>query len=128
MRAFRFGEWCFMPSSGELSGRGRKRRLEPRVSEVLTVLLAHPNEVLSRMRLFELVWRDRIVVDEALTRAISQLRLALDDVEAPHRYVETLPKRGYRWVAGVRIETSLSGCFVDVSPHVAHLLAEQGAT
>lgn len=96
------GDWCFHTNAGELRGATLCRRLEPRVGDVLHVLVDNAGEVVSRTHLLGTVWRDRIVVDEVLTRAICQIRAALNDVTSPHRYVETLPKRGYRLIAAVR--------------------------
>lgn len=99
---YRIGDWTFEAASGEVCAREGRRRLEPRVSDVLRLLADHPGEVISRGDLFEGVWRGRVVVEDALTRAISQIRAALDDRGSPHRYLETLPKRGYRLIAPVR--------------------------
>jgi DNA-binding winged helix-turn-helix (wHTH) protein len=94
------GHW-YLSESGELiDPAGTVRRLEPRVAEVLDTLLERPGHVVSRTELFEQVWRDRIVIDAALTRCVAQIRAALDD-RPPHRYVETLPKRGYRFIGRV---------------------------
>lgn len=108
--AVQVGEWCFHASTGELCAAVLRRRLEPRVGDVLRVLVDHAGEVVSRAHLFRVVWRDRVVVDEVLTRAICQIRAALGDARSPYRYVETLPKRGYRLIAPVRAEC------LDVNP------------
>lgn len=99
---YRIGDWVFAAETGEVWTRTSCRRLEPRVSDVLRLLADHPGEVVSRAHLFDRVWKDRVVVDEALTRAISRIRVALGDAGSPRRYVETLPKRGYRLIASVR--------------------------
>ena len=94
----RIGPFVYDSLSGELTANGHTERLEPRTSQVLDVLLAHKGRVVTRQTLFDSVWRDACVVDEALTRCISQIRRALDDTP-PHRYVQTLHKRGYRLLA-----------------------------
>lgn len=98
------GDWWFHPAAGELRADAARHRLEPRVSDVLLKLCEHAGDVVSRAHFFDLVWRDRVVVDEVLTRAICQIRAAFGDACSPHRYVETLPKRGYRLIAPVRVE------------------------
>ena len=72
-------------------------------------LIARNGDVVSRAALLDEVWGDRFVVDASVTRCIGALRSALHD-EAPHRYIETLPKRGYRFVADVRDCTGLPEC------------------
>lgn len=89
--------WWYFPDSGELVSDASMTRLEPRVAEVFEALLSRPGQVLSRDALLDAVWGDRVVIDAALTRCIAAIRRALGD-GPPWRYVETLPKRGYRFV------------------------------
>ena len=89
-------------SSGELNdpdaaGSSATVRLDPIVAGVLACLIEQPGRLLTRDEFMHRVWRDRVVVDEALTRCISVLRQAFGD-RRPHRVVQTLPKRGYRWI------------------------------
>ena len=90
--------FTFDTASGEITINGHIERLEPRTASVLEVLIAHRGHVVSRDELFRTVWPNRYVVDEALTRCISQIRRAFGDTP-PHSYIETLHKRGYRLVA-----------------------------
>ena len=76
--------------------------LTPRAFDVLVVLLGNPGSVVEKQELFDQVWRDTIVSDNALTKIIKELRHALvDDANAP-RYIETVPKRGYRFIGDVQ--------------------------
>lgn len=76
---------------------GARRPVEPRVMALLRALADEPGEVLSRDDLLDLCWGAE-GSDEALTQAVTQLRKALgDDPRAP-RFVETIPKGGYRWL------------------------------
>ncbi len=93
-----FGSWRFTPETGELDNGERLHRLEPVVASVLAVLLDNAGRVVSRAHILESVWKDRVVVDESVSRAISRIRTVLGDTQKPHRYIETLPKRGYRLV------------------------------
>ncbi len=69
--------------------------------QVLVCLAARPNEVLSRQTLFDVVWADSVVCEEALTRTISELRRVFrDDTKTP-RVIETIRKGGYRLIAPV---------------------------
>lgn len=100
-----FGPWRFIPETGELENNEQMIRLEPVVADVLTVLLRNAGRVVSRDRILESVWKDRVVVDESVSRAISRIRTVLGDTKKPYRYIETLPKRGYRLVWSSPSET-----------------------
>lgn len=72
--------------------------LEPRVFSLLLTLVERPGLTASRDHLIETVWGDMEGSDEALSQAVAKLRRALgDDVRAP-RFIETVPKLGYRWI------------------------------
>ncbi len=97
----RIGEFEVQPASNELRGPAGTIRLRPLLMEVLLRLAAEPGAVVARERLIEDVWPRRMVNDEVLSRAIAELRTALGDDPRQPRYVETLPKAGYRLVAAV---------------------------
>lgn len=104
-------EWTYLPTTGELIGDAAAPvRLEPLVARVFDTLIARSGRVVSRATLLDEVWGDRVVVDASVTRCIGILRSALHDDTVPHRYIETLPKRGYRFVATVRDCTGFPGC------------------
>jgi len=78
--------------------------IEPRVFDVLRFLVTHRDRLVNKEELLDGVWRDAFVAPNALTRAVAQLRKALgDDADAP-RYVETVARRGYRFIAPVVID------------------------
>jgi DNA-binding winged helix-turn-helix (wHTH) protein/Tol biopolymer transport system component len=98
---FRLGDLEVRPDSGEVHGPRGTIRLRPLLVQILVRLAAEPGEVVRRETLLEEVWPRRMVNDEVLSRAIAELRTALgDDARAP-RYIETLPKIGYRLSANV---------------------------
>jgi DNA-binding winged helix-turn-helix (wHTH) protein len=101
---YRFGDFTFDPGSGELAGMGSDTRLPPRVAAVLALLVERSGAVVSRVELQQRLWPDTTVeFDDGLNSCIRQLRAALgDDANAP-RYVETLPKRGYRFLPAVSV-------------------------
>ena len=104
-RAFRIGEWRVRPELHRLAYGTSDVQVEPRIMAVLVRLAERPGEVLTRDELLDAVWGDVVVQEEALTHAISRLRRTFgDDPRAP-RYIETIPKRGYRLVAEVRPDT-----------------------
>ena len=76
--------------------------LTPKVADTLLVLLEHHSRVVEKSELLKLVWPDTFVEEGGLARNISMLRKALGDEPDGGRYIETVPKRGYRFVAPVR--------------------------
>jgi DNA-binding winged helix-turn-helix (wHTH) protein/Tol biopolymer transport system component len=98
---FRVGDFEVLPASNELRGRRGLQRLRPLLMQVLLKLAERPGEVVRRETLLEEVWPRRMVNDEVLSRAIAELRTALGDDAHDARYVETLPKVGYRLIARV---------------------------
>ncbi|HEX6941786.1 MAG TPA: winged helix-turn-helix domain-containing protein, partial [Gemmatimonadaceae bacterium] len=103
--AYRFGEFGFDPASGELTKSGVGAgitRLQPQVAALLTALLEKPGTVVPRAELQARLWPDTTVdFDDGLNFCVRQLRLALGDEAGSPRYVETLARRGYRFIAPV---------------------------
>ncbi len=85
-----------------IEGDAGQFSVEPKVLEVLQYLIAHHGEVIEREALIDHVWGVSYGGDERLSRAISLLRKALGDNARNHRYIQTIPKRGYRLVAEVQ--------------------------
>lgn len=97
----RIGEFMLDPSLNELRHGASSLRLPAKQVELLLRLAAEPGRVVTRETLLDEVWERRLVNDEVLSRAVADLRQVLgDDARAP-RYIETVPKRGYRLVAEV---------------------------
>ncbi|MCE7991063.1 MAG: hypothetical protein HEP71_03750 [Roseivirga sp.] len=99
---FYIDEWLIQPEINRISRNGEEWKLEPKIMAVLCSLAQKPAEVVSRDELFATVWKDTVVVDMALTRAISELRSVFKDVPTQPRVIETIPKGGYRLIASVR--------------------------
>jgi DNA-binding winged helix-turn-helix (wHTH) protein/TolB-like protein len=98
----RFADFCFDPVSGELTRGAETERLAPQVARVLGILLERPGDVITREELRQRVWPNVTVeFDQGLNFCVRQLRIALDDNAEHPRFVETLPKRGYRFCAPV---------------------------
>jgi DNA-binding winged helix-turn-helix (wHTH) protein/Tol biopolymer transport system component len=97
--AVAFGPFAFDARNGILSRGGTEIPLPPRVIGVLALLLARPGEVVSRQDLMDRVWKDAFVTDTSLAEAVSFLRQALGDDSQTPRYVQTVHRRGYRFVA-----------------------------
>ena len=95
IRCYRIDAACFDPQTGEVTRAGCTARLEPIVACVLAELITHAGDLVSREHLLARVWEGRVVVEESVTRCVTQIRRALGDTP-PFRLLETLPKRGYR--------------------------------
>ncbi|HSU32545.1 MAG TPA: winged helix-turn-helix domain-containing protein [Bryobacteraceae bacterium] len=101
--AFHFGDFEADLSSGELRKQGSRLKIQEQPFQILIVLLDHAGQVVSREELCKRLWSGGTFVDfeQGLATAVKKLRHALgDDAEMP-RYVETIPKRGYRFIASV---------------------------
>jgi len=97
----RFGLFEADLHAGELRKGGTRIRLQEQPFQVLTVLLQHPGELITREELRSQVWPENTFVefDHALNTAVKKIRVALSDDALTPRYIETIPKRGYRWIA-----------------------------
>jgi TolB-like protein/DNA-binding winged helix-turn-helix (wHTH) protein/Flp pilus assembly protein TadD len=99
----RFGTYEVSLQSGEVRKAGVRIRVQQQPLKLLGVLLEHPGEVVTREELRSRVWPDESFgdFDQAVNIAIAKLRSALGDSAENPRYIETLPKRGYRFIADV---------------------------
>jgi TolB-like protein/DNA-binding winged helix-turn-helix (wHTH) protein len=98
---FRIGAWLVEPSLNVVSQNSKAFHIEPKVMEVLVCLARHAGETVSKKTLIQAVWSDTFVTDDVLTRSISELRRVFDDDAKQSRFIQTIPKRGYRLVAAV---------------------------
>ncbi|MFY9531835.1 MAG: winged helix-turn-helix domain-containing protein [Candidatus Acidiferrales bacterium] len=102
----RFGVFELDSSTGELRKDGKTEpRLREQALRVLLMLLERPREVVTREELRQRLWSSDTFVDfdHGLNTAINQLRNALGDSAANPRYVQTIPRRGYRFIAPLEI-------------------------
>src|SRR5215831_17805116 len=82
---------------------GQARKLSTRAFDVLVYLIEHRERIVEKQELFDEMWKEKFVTDNALTKIIKEIRQVIgDDADAP-RYIETIPKRGYRFIAGVTL-------------------------
>ena len=105
-RVYRFGDFEFSVRSGELLKNGSLVRLQYQPLRVLLVLLENAGDAVTRDEIRERVWHDAPIqdFDNSLRVAVAKLRQALgDDPETP-QYIETLPRRGYRWLYPVTVQ------------------------
>jgi len=101
----RFGTYEVSLESGEVRKAGLKIRVQQQPMKLLEILLERPGEVVTREELRGRVWPDESFgdFDQAVNIAIAKLRSALGDSAENPRYIETLPKRGYRFIAEVSV-------------------------
>ena len=102
---YKFGLFEANSGSGELFRNGQKLRLQEQPFQVLIALLEKPTEVITRDELRERLWPSDTFVDfdHSLNTAINKLRDALGDGASNPRFIETLPRRGYRFIAPVQV-------------------------
>jgi DNA-binding winged helix-turn-helix (wHTH) protein/Tol biopolymer transport system component len=100
-RTYEFGAFSLSPAEHRLLRNGEPVALTPRVFDLLRVLVENADHLLDKDRLLAEVWHDAVVEEANLTRAISVLRKALGE-NGTDRYIETVPKKGYRFVASLR--------------------------
>jgi TolB-like protein/DNA-binding winged helix-turn-helix (wHTH) protein/Tfp pilus assembly protein PilF len=108
---YRFGVFELRTQTRELYKHGVKLKLRPQAYQVLALLLEHAGECVMREELQKRVWPSNTFVDfeNGLNTAIKQLRASLNDSAAEPRYIETLPKLGYRVIVPVEFEAGLAG-------------------
>src|SRR5947209_9149252 len=101
----RFGTYEVSLQSGEVRKAGVKIRVQQQPMKLLEILLERPGEVVTREELRGRVWADESFgdFDQAVNIAIGKLRSAFGDSAENPRYIETLPKRGYRFIAEVSV-------------------------
>jgi DNA-binding winged helix-turn-helix (wHTH) protein len=102
-RTVTFGEFAVDCRTGELYRRGKKVKVQLQPMQVLLALLEKPGEIVTREELRQKIWPADTFVDfeHSLNTAIKKLRQALGDRAGKSKYVETLPRRGYRFLATV---------------------------
>jgi TolB-like protein/DNA-binding winged helix-turn-helix (wHTH) protein/Flp pilus assembly protein TadD len=98
----RFDGWILDPESGDLERDGARIRLQEQPVLVLRELIAHAGSVVPRERLIALLWPKGVVdFDTGLNTVVRKLRSALGDTSETPRYIETLPRRGYRFIGAL---------------------------
>jgi DNA-binding winged helix-turn-helix (wHTH) protein len=129
--AFKFADFVVDCRAAELFRKGKKIKLQQQPMQVLLVLLEQPGQIVTREELRRKIWPADTFVDfeHSLNTAIKKLRVALGDTPSKPKFVETLPRRGYRFIGKVELDgekpvvkrgdTSLEGT-------IFTLLAEEG--
>ncbi|MHB8405092.1 MAG: winged helix-turn-helix domain-containing protein [Gammaproteobacteria bacterium] len=102
---FVFGEFVFDPRSGELRDGQKTVLLRPQVAKLLTLLLSHADNIVSREEIRNCLWGSHTVVEfeEGISACMRQLRIALNDGTTGTRYIQTISRRGYKFVFPVTV-------------------------
>ena len=98
-----FGEYELDCQAGELRRNGTLLKLQPQPAKILAILVGRAGEVVMRQELAEQVWGSETYVDfeHGLNFAVRQIRGVLEDDPEQPRFLETVPKRGYRFIATI---------------------------
>ena len=105
--SYRFNDVEVDPEAFRVTRAGDPVRLEPKAVELLLFLAANPGRLVTKAEIQSAVWKDTFVTESALTRLVAQIRRGLGDDAREARYIETVPTRGYRFVA--RLEAAEPG-------------------
>ena len=103
-RRFRFEEYLLDVRDRRLTKSGEPLELSGRYFDVLCLLVSNAGELVTKERFMDEVWRGVPVTDEALTQAIRSIRKCLSDDSSAPRFIETVPKHGYRFIADVKTD------------------------
>src|SRR5262245_47424313 len=102
--AFRVGDWSVDPLLNTVTRADVSARVEPKIMQVLLCLGENAGQVVTKERLMRSVWADTFVSDDVLTRSISELRRVFGDDAKEPRFIQTIPRSGYRLIARVVYE------------------------
>lgn len=123
--SFEVGEVSVYPDLNAVRINGKEVGVESKAMEVLVYLASQPGKVIDKEQIIKVVWPDTFVTDDVLTHAISHLRKALDDDAANPRFIQTIPRRGYRLIAPVVREASGGAAQVETAQAVGLQLARK---
>ncbi|HEY1749831.1 MAG TPA: winged helix-turn-helix domain-containing protein [Caulobacteraceae bacterium] len=123
-RPVAFGDWQIDASRGVLTGaEGKRARLEPRLMDLLLLFAGSGGRVLGKEEIGSAIWSGRTVGDDTLAAAVSRLRHALGETRE-RRYIETVPKRGYRALVESLARKSDPRAAADEPSEAAELVAQ----
>jgi DNA-binding winged helix-turn-helix (wHTH) protein len=127
-RVFRFGAFAVDARTGELTNAGRRTPLRDQPLQLLLALLERPGELVTREELTRRLWPADTFVDfdRGLNKAINHLREALSDSADHPQFIETLPRKGYRFIAPVTPDAADLGPVVDGAPPARSKYTSQG--
>jgi len=124
-KIYEFGDFQLDPVERLLLRQGKPVSLTPKAFDTLLALVQQSGHVLEKDELLKQVWADTVVEEVNLARNIWKLRKALGDSNGEHRYIETVPKVGYRFVAPVTEQPAESSSLVIQRRVKAHIVKEE---
>jgi DNA-binding winged helix-turn-helix (wHTH) protein len=96
---YRFGPYILDLEAAELRRGSEKLPARPKCLDLLRHLVENPRRLITKEALLDAVWSDAVVIDATLSRTIAELRSLLDDDPKNPRYIETVARRGYKFIA-----------------------------
>src|SRR5262249_42231949 len=122
----RFGPFDVDLSSGDLRKHGILLRLSDQPFEVLTMLIARPGELITREEIQQQLWPSGTFVDfeNGLNSAVNRLRDALGDSADEPKFIETVPRRGYRFIAPVERVDARTAAVAEPKPELAPIVRQ----
>lgn len=102
--SYRFGNFLLDTRSYRLSREGTPLDQPPKVLDLLVLLLSRPGELVTKDQILRVLWPDVAVTDNAITQVVSAAREALSDDPATPTFIQTVPRKGYRFIANVFAE------------------------
>jgi adenylate cyclase len=118
--SYRFGPFTLDAASYRLLRSGEPVALSPKIIDLLLYLVARQSSLVPKDELFTALWPDVAVTDNALTQAVSELRQALGDDSSSPTYIQTVARRGYRFIATVETIAPAPGSTIGSSETSAH--------
>jgi DNA-binding winged helix-turn-helix (wHTH) protein len=103
---YEFGTFCLDPAERLLLRDNKPVPLTSKVFDILTILVENSGHLLEKDVLMQAIWPDTAVEEGNLPRCVSTLRKALGESRGEHKYIETVPRRGYRFVCSVTLSRS----------------------
>jgi DNA-binding winged helix-turn-helix (wHTH) protein len=124
----RFGEFVLDLDTGEFWSNGQKLVLARQPFQVLQVLLEQPGQLVTRETLIARLWPSNTFVDfdQSLKKAVNRLREALNDSADQPRYIENLPRRGYRFIANLELHAPDRSETAEPAVLAPHLVTAEG--
>lgn len=118
-QVFQFDDVRIEPAAFRVWKGGAAVALEPKAFEVLLFFIQNSGRVVTKRELLDAVWKDTFVSENALTREIALLRKALGEEARKAKYIETVPTRGYRFIAEIHHGVSRKSAHEETSAHIA---------
>src|SRR5688500_12593235 len=122
-KSYRFGDFCLIPGEGLLLRNGEPLPMTPKVFATLRFLLERRGNLVGKAEMMDQVWSDSFVEENAISKSVWTIRIALGEDPKNPRFIQTVPKRGYRFVGEV---TEVNDCSAQTVTAVAQHVPAAG--